>query len=281
MAEGNFTPTTSAAFIPEIWSKKVLSAVESNLVMARLVTRDFEGEIEAAGDVVHVPTLSNLTAASKEPGTDVTYSNVSETTVDITIDSHRYVAFVVEDIVRVQSNVDLIDQYTAKAGYALAKSIDSDLLALYSELSTSVGTGGSAITDATVRAALLALDEAEASEDGRSLVIAPSAKSAMLAIDKFINVDYRRDDVVPVQTGRFGEIYGVDVFVTNQVPTTGSSTVSTHNLMFHSEAFALAVQVAPRVLADPDLDKLGTKVVVDVLYGVAVLRDAFAVEVLS
>ena len=103
----------------------------------------------------------------------------------------------------------------------------------------------------------------------------------MLAIDKFVSADYVRDASAPVVTGRFGEIYGVDVYVTNQVPTTGSSTVSTHNLMFHSEAFALAVQLEPRVQADPDLDKLGTKVVVDVLYGVSVLRDSFAVEVLS
>jgi len=279
MATGNFTTTTSAAFIPEIWSQFTKVAVEENLVVANLVTRDLEADISNEGDTVHVPTLSNLTAATKSAGSDVTYSNVTETTVDVTIDQHKYVAFVVEDITAIQANTNLLQKYTGKAGYALAHDIDAALLALYSSAANS-GGGASAITDAYIRAAIEYLDVANVPEEGRALVLHPTCKTDMLGIDKFVRMDYVNG--APTVTGQFGEIYGIPVFITtNVVSTTAASVTTYHNLLLHREAIALAVQSAPRVQSDNDIDKLGTKVVADVLYGLGVLRDDFMVDISS
>ena len=54
------TPTTSAApaansyaaFIPEIWSKKLSTMLEKKCVMLQCVNRNYEGEIAAQGDKV-------------------------------------------------------------------------------------------------------------------------------------------------------------------------------------------------------------------------------------
>src|SRR6185369_5013934 len=100
----NITVTTAANFIPEIWSKEVKLAVESNLTMAKLVVRDFEGDISAAGDTVHIQDISNLSVGNKAASTDVTFEAITEGQTNITIDKHKYAAFKLEDIVAVQSN---------------------------------------------------------------------------------------------------------------------------------------------------------------------------------
>jgi hypothetical protein len=275
----NVNVTAAGPFIPEIWSQKVLSAVEENLVMAHLVRRDFEGEILRHGDTVNVPTLSNLTVGSKAADTDVEYAAVAESSVPIAIDKHKYVAFVVEDIVQVQSNVDLIGAYTGKAGYALAHRIDTDLLGLYSGLSQSIDepATGEDWSDVILEGIAL-LDEAGAPETDRHLVIRPGLKSELLKLDKFIAYGGVPGQPGPMRTGRIGELYGCQVWVTAQVPGSGSPTVY-HNLLFQKEAFALAIQQAPRVQAEHSVDALGTKVVVDTIYGLAELRDTFAVDI--
>lgn len=297
MAAGNITVTTAANFIPEIWSPECKIAVESNLTMEKLVNRSFEGEIQQYGDTVHIADISNLTANDKSANSDVTFETITEGKTDLLINKHKYAAFKLEDVVKAQSRVDLRAKYTEKVGYALAKAIDTDLLALYSGLSQSVGSAATNIIDAILLSALLYLDNADAPAGDRSLVLKPSQMNAILAIDKFVRADavgylaamspivagkLQNGNFEPAKVkGYFGQIYGVSVYVSTNVPTTGTSPVSTHNLLFHKDAFIAAVQKGIRTQADYNIRSLATEVVADVLYGVAQYRDEFAVRILT
>ena len=297
MAAGNITVTTAANFIPEIWSADVRVAREANLVMAKLVNRDFEGEIKAFGDTVHVTDISDLTAVAKAANTDVNFETITEGKFDLVIDKHYYAAFKLEDIAKIQSRVDLRAKYTEKVGYALAKQVDTDLLGLYSGLSQSVGSAGTAITDEVLLSGILLLDQADVPAGDRSLVIAPSQMKALLLIDKFVRADavgylasmspivtgaLARGSFDPTKVkGYFGQIYGISIYVSTNVATSGSSPVSTHNLLFHKDAFALAMQEDIRIQADYNIRSLATEVVGDVLYGVGEFRDDHAVEILT
>jgi len=282
MATGNITTTTAANFIPEIWSREVKRAVESNLVMAKLVMRDFEGEIKQAGDTVHIADISNLSVGTKSASTDVSYETITEGKTDITIDKHKYAAFKIEDIVAVQSNVNLLTEYSNKIGYALAKQVDTDLLALYANLSQSCGADNTDITQATFLDAIQFLDLADAPDTNRYGVFAAGQKAAFLDVDEFIRYDATgiggQDN--PIIKGRFGQIYGVDIFFSTNVTTTGSPS-GDHNLVFHKEAFALAMQRDMRMQSQYDIDALAEKVVGDLLYGVTEYRDTFGVVVKS
>ncbi|MFA5092027.1 MAG: P22 phage major capsid protein family protein [Candidatus Paceibacterota bacterium] len=275
-----FGTTESAVFIPEVWSDGILDAVEANLVFANLVSRDYEGDISKFGDVVRIPNVSNLEAHDKVSGVSVTVQAPTETDKTITINKHKEVSFYVEDIAAIQSKANLREIYTNRAGYAIAKAMDSDLAALYAGLSQSAGSGGSAIDEDAILDAIEQLDDAEAPEANRSLVIRPSCKKAMLKIEPFIRASYIGPNGValPSVTGKFGQIYGCDVFITTQIPV--AATVA-HNLCFHKEAFALAVQLSPRIQAQYEQKMLATLITVDVLYGVAELRDTFAVDLQS
>jgi hypothetical protein len=297
MAVGNITTTTAANFIPEIWSPECKVAREANLVAAKTVNRDYEGEIREYGDTVHITDISNLTAREKEASTDVTYETITEGVTNLTINKHKYAAFKLEDIVGIQSRVDLRAKYTQKVGYALAKEIDTDVLAMYSGFSQTVGSVATDITDPTLLAAIEYLDLADAPAGDRSLILYPTQMNAMLNIDKFVRADAvgYLAQMSPVVTGHlakgsfspadvkgyFGQVYGVDVYVSTNVPRTGTSPISTHNVLWHKDALVLALQRDVRTQADYDIDALATKVVADVLYGIAELRDNHAVRILT
>lgn len=297
MAEGNITTTTAANFIPEIWSSECKVAREANLVAAKTVNREYEGEIQEYGDTVHITDISNLSAGDKQASTDVDYETITEAKTDLSIDKHKYAAFKLEDIVKVQSKIDLRAKYTDKVGYALAEQIDTDVLAHYSDFSQSVGSAATDITDDTLLSAIQYLDLADAPAGDRSLILYPSQMNALLGIDKFVRADAvgYLAQMSPVVTGHlqkgsfnpsevkgyFGQVYGVDVYVSTNVPQTGSSPVSTHNVLWHKDAVVLALQQDIRVQSDYDIDALATKVVADVLYGSKELRDDHAVRILT
>lgn len=189
----------------------------------------------------------------------------------------------------VQSNYDLRSEYTNKAGYGIAKAVDTSLLNLYSSLTSSdVGTYGVDISDATLVAAIQALDEVDAPIENRYFIVAPSQKAALMKLDKFVKADYlgNYDQATPVKRGPnnralWGDVYGIPVYYTNQVPTTAGTPTQTHNLLFHKEAFALALQQAPRTQASYWQKDLAWLVTCDVIYGVSALRTTFGIEIRS
>lgn len=276
----NITKTTADVFIPEIWSKEVKRAVESNLTMAKLVLRDFEGEIQNAGDTVRIADISNLSVGNKAASTDVSYEAITEASTTLLIDKHKYAAFKLEDIVGVQANVDLMTEYSNKIGFALAKQVDTDLLALYSALSQSVGSDNTDITEATFLNAIQLLDLADAPETERSGVFTAGQKKAFLDVDNFVRYDATGigGQMNPIIRGQFGELFGIRLYFTTNVTTTGSPA-GDHNLVFHKEAFALAMQRDIRMQSQYDIDALAWKVVGDMLYGVVEYRDTFGVVV--
>ena len=190
-----------------------------------------------------------------------------------------------DDVAKVQSKYDLMGEYTKKAGYAIAKAVDSSIAGLYSGLSQYVGDGSTDITDANIIRAIQYLDEADAPESDRYFVINPAAKADLMALDKFVlrTGPGWSSDNSPIlhgakENGFWGDIYGVKVFVsTNLVTSAGTPTV-VHNLLFQKEAFGLAIQQNPRTQSQYKLEYLSNLVVCDVLYGVAELRDTFAVD---
>lgn len=276
----NVTTTTAANFIPEVWSMDILRATEKNLVLANLVKR-YDADVKGFGDTVHIPNLANFTAADKAAGTAVTFQANTEAVTDITINKHKVVPFLVEDIVKAQSRVDLRSEYTDKAGYEVARAMDADIAALYSGFSQSVDAS-TGLTDAHVIQAIEYLDTADAPRDGRSFVIHPKAMADLRALDKFTRYD--AVGKAGVQDGRnnglVANVYGIDVYVSTNVALNTTPTPDEwNNLMFHKEAIGLAVQSAPKVESEYSVDYLGWKVATHTIYGVAELRDLFGVNI--
>lgn len=284
----NVTITTAAVFLPTLWSVETLRAAENALVAAGLVKR-YDALVRAKGQAIKIPNISNLSATVKTANNDVTTQTVTETAVTLNVDKWYESSFEIEDMVAVQSNYDLRSEYSSKAGYAIAKQIDSDVLGLYTGFTTTdVGTYGTDASDPTYVAALLALNLNDVPLEDRAIIINPNQLAAIMKIDKFVKADFlgQYDQATPVRKGPnsrylWGEIYGVPVYYTNNVPTTAGTPTQYHNVLIHREAMALAMQQAPRLQAAYWLPSLAWKVVVDAIYGVVTLRGGFGIEIRS
>lgn len=266
------TITTGANFVPEVWSKEMQRAAEKNLVAARLVKR-FDQEVMHAGDTIHVPIVSNLTVTAKSANTAVTFQAPTEDKVDISISSSYESSILIEDDLSIQSAYRLAEEYKEKESYALAKKIDTDVLALYSNITQTVGTAGNALTDINILRGIQYLDDADAPAQDRAFIMKPSVKASLLAIDKYVNQDFTGMGDIPVKTGLFGQRYGLLFYVSSNVPVDGNSYPI--NMIIHKEAFALAVQQNITIKSDYILEYCGQGYVAKVLYGVASYRSTF------
>ena len=265
-------------FSPDIWSREVLRATESNLVLARSVNRGFEDDA-SVGKTVKVASIGNLAARAKTENTAITYETVAETATTITLNIWSYAAVGIEDIVKVQSIVDVQNEYQRKLGYAVAQDIDTKLATTLGGFSRSVGTLGTAASDANVLAAIKLLDDADVPQDDRFFVMSPAEKVAKLALDRWSNALYIGTGSMPVKNGMLGDMYGLNLAVTTNLvkPAAGQA----NNAIFHRDAIALVVQRTPKTHIFYDIDVFTWKLAVEVIYGHQEMRDLFGVLVLG
>lgn len=284
--------TSAATFIPEIWSDEVIAAYQTNLVLANLVKKmSMTGK---KGDTIHVPKPVRGSASAKVANTAVTIQNSVESEVLISINKHFEFSRLIEDITNVQALASLRQFYTGDAGYGLAKQVDDDLFELGKSLGNGDGsswahnasyqintTSGAleaydidgtadvgAFSDAAFRSLIQKLDDEDVPMDGRSFVVPPALRNAIMGIDRYMSSDFV--DGRGVKNGQIGNLYGVDVFVSSNCPTTEAGVRAA--VLLHKDAMVLAEQQGVRSQTQYKQEFLGTLYTADTLYGTQVLR---------
>ncbi len=292
------TRTVANNFIPELWSDEVIGAYKSNLVVANLVTKlSHKGK---KGDTIYIPVPARGDASIKAANTQVTLSAATNTAITVNIATHYEYSKLIEDIAEVQALASMRKFYTDDAGYALAKRVDTDLLALSEGLQggtvgntnaatvfekavkgsdgatlyTGASSNAAAIADVGIRKMLLTLDDADVPMDNRCMVIPPTAASSLLGISRFTEQQFIGDGAA-IKTGKIGNIYGVDIYVSTNCPsTTGAATATDRvGVLMHKDAFVLAEQVGVRSQTQYKQEYLGDLFTSDTIYGVAELRN--------
>lgn len=290
----DITRTSASPFIPQIWANTALEILRSKIVLAKLVTRDSDLAAFAVGDTLNIPYPGAFTSNDKAANTPVTLQVPTATTAQVVLNKHKEASFLIEDAVRATANQDVMARYMEAAVIPLAEQIETDLMALGSTFTSSVGTYGTDISAATVRSARKVLNDNKAPVDGRVLIVSDKDEIALLG-DSTLQNYFAFAQSQGVAEGSIGRLYGFDVYSSQLVPATGTSPVNTKNIAFHPGALILAMRGLPEavpgsgaqtaVVNDPvsglalrvtiayNAANLGHQVTVDVLYGVAKLRD--------
>ena len=298
------TVTTAEKFIPEIWSDEIVAAYKKNLVLANIVMKmNFKGK---KGDVVHIPAPTRGNASAKAASTAVTLIADTETEVTVNINKHFEYSRFIEDIVEAQALNSLRQFYTADAGYALAKQVDTSLIQLgrvanggstgaqYGsafiggdgttafDYTANTNTGNaSALTDASIRRTIQRLDDNDTPMDGRFFVIPPSSRNTLMGLSRYTEQAFVGNGNA-IRTGEIGNLYGIPVFTSSNAdsasataafPTSGSA-IARVCLMGHKDAMVLVEQIGIRSQTQYKQDYLATLFTSDTLYGVAALRSA-------
>ena len=272
--------TNHATFIPKLWSDEILAEYEKSLVMKPLVkSLKMAGK---KGDTINIPMPLRGTANQKLTETQVTLVADTSGNKQVVVDQHWEYSRLIEDITSVQALASMRKFYTQDAGYALASKVDSDLIATAIANFTNVGhatdTGlvvpavaGSAgdFSDQAFRDAIQILDDNDVPMDSRKLVIPPAARNHIMGIDRYVSSDFVNGR--GVVNGKIGELYGVDVFVSTNLPANGSGEKPC--LLFHTDALVIAEQMAVRTQTQYKQEYLADLMTADTLYGEDVYRE--------
>lgn len=244
---GGLQDSTNAVldkFIPEIWGSSLQTYFEKNLVFGA-VANDLSGLVAGGGDLIHLPKHSELVATSLYGGDNNALASSalsfaagtsSEGEYTLSVNQSNLAAVAITDISRAQSSYDVMNIYTSKLGYALAKKVDFYLASqLYSAVTyndegnsgadgaskdnyvTFTDAGTYDINVAGVANMIKAIYEADANVDDFVLVLPPATYSSLFKLGDFARYDGTglAGDQNPLIGGYAGKLGGVPVIISN------------------------------------------------------------------
>jgi len=241
-------PPYSGTFIPEIWSGKLIEKFYASTVLAAISNTDYEGEIRNQGDKVHIRTKPNIAIRDYAVGGDLSLDRPAASIVDLLIDKGKYFAEILDDVMEIQSDINLMGIWSDDAAQQMKIVVDRDVLLgiLGQANAANMGATAGAIsgninlgitgtplgvvpnmavppvaTDVTILQAILrmglVLDEQNIPEQGRWIVM-PAWASAMIKESELRQAYLTGDSVTPLRNGRLGMIDRFTVYVSNLLP---------------------------------------------------------------
>ena len=211
-------------FIPELWSARLLYALDKAHVATNLVNRNYEGVIANQGDTVHINSIGAVTVKDYTRNSNITDPEVL-TTSDQTleIDQAKYFNFQVDDVDKAQISGEIIDTAMGRSAYALADVSDAFLLKTIANGVASANKIGAKATLTALTASNVyenivkmrtKLDKANVPNTGRTIVVPPEVYALLLLDDRFAKSgsDSGQNALL---NGMVGRVAGFDVFMSN------------------------------------------------------------------
>ena len=214
-------------FIPEVWSARLLEHLDNVHVYSALLNRDYEGDIRAYGDTVHINQIGDI-AINDYTGEDLAApEELDSTMMELKIDQAKYFNFQVKDIDNAQSNPKVVDAAMQRASYNINDVIDNYLAGL---LLAGVKSG-STITAQTLTSANaydylvdlgVLLNEHNVPMLGRWVVIPPWFHGLLLKDERFVGNGTGYNQAI-LQGGWVGDAAGFRIHLSNNVPESAGS----------------------------------------------------------
>jgi len=278
------------ATLPQIWADIINEANFPEFVLQDFV-QDLSEYVPEGGRILHVPNIfTNIFTVSSQStqGSEITTQGPAQVDVTLTINTHKYVSWIIgdADLVQVATKYNINEKYAMEAARLLKQDLEDALFALYTALTpTAIGTGVAAIDDLSVRQAIRTLATANFDLSNCAFFFHPQVYFDQLIGLSKISPNYA-SNMNTMATGTLfnggsltkeramGILYGMPVYVSSRVPTV---TTTCKNLFLHRSAFGYAIQGVSggqkvRVQMENQLRNLGMLAVVDIRYGVAALR---------
>ncbi len=208
-------------FIPEVWAASLLSNLKKNLVYGGLANRDYEGEISAFGDTVHITSIATPTITPYSKNNDLgSPQALTDADRALVINQSQSFNFQIDDIDLRQSRNGgaLMDEASMEAAYALADTADGYLskVAATGAGIASLGTvdasaNATAVYDSLLVPARVALQKAKVPSAGRFIVLDSDTMGKLLLDARFIKVN-ESGTSDGLRNGLIGRAAGLDIY---------------------------------------------------------------------
>jgi hypothetical protein len=287
LGANNMTTTTDASFIPAIWGNKLNDFYRANLKAASFF-EDLSDEVMDGGNIVYIPNISQMTAATKNQLSQVTLNEQTAGKVTLTISTWKEVSFLIPDIVLAQMkrSYNMQNKWMMNAGYTTAATLEDALITLFRGFSQVVGDSAHSFNDSSIRAAIAYLDSADVPQNDRAFFLHPNVIwNQVQGISKF-SLLTNTNGADPVLKGAVGYLYGIPVVSSTRLGVYlghRDGALAGRDALVFATANVTGGRTDNKVRLQTQYlqDYLGTLVTADIIFGVAENRDAAGVWIKS
>ena len=260
---------TSAAALAQVSNMAQLYLQQESKLIPTV--SDFSNLAVKGASSIKLPRSGGFTVGNKSENTSVDSQIVTYAADTISLNQHRVVQFLLEDIADQQSMIATVQDALMKAAKDMAFDIDGKIKAEFDNASTSSPDHVIQYTDASNEdielADVLAMRKLliDQNIDPRQcfLGLGSAQEKNMLAIDNFISAE-KYGSNQPILNGEIGQVYGMRVIVSNVFSGTDSYA-------WHPSSVGFAFQQSVRTQRDYDLANLAWRYSLDYLAGFEVL----------
>jgi N4-gp56 family major capsid protein len=272
------TSTTLSELYTEIIQEAIFTFQETSVMRPLVTTYSITGQ----GKQVAVPVYPAISAAAVAEGTDL--SNTAINPTEVTIDASEVgVMTTLTDLARDSASRNVASDIGKLFGEAIAKKVDTDLVALFTSFSTDVGGASTELTADLLFKAQATL---------RSLnVPAPyygvfNPKAVFNLKKTLTNAGYTTSSNAiseigneALRNGYVGRVAGIDIFenanisIDNYADSVGG--------VFHPVSLGLAMKADFKIETQRDASLRGTEIVATVTYGKGVVKSDYGVKLTS
>jgi N4-gp56 family major capsid protein len=268
--------------------------VLENALISEIVQRELiaQGKLAAFGTnvsqfcvpgakTIDFPYAPVFTVQKKLPGVALEAKSVTYTSDQLALNEHAAIKWIIEKRAQIQSVVNVEVDAIKKATAAHAKGFDVDFVA---QLAAAVAASSNAVsftgnTNTTMGIAdlvdaIVKLENLDVPVDDGNLVLGvnPTQRGELLKLSDFTDAS-KFGSNMPIAKGQIGMVFNFPVI---------ASTVFTADTtyLWHKEGIYFGFQSGPALQSAPDLDNIGTKYVLDQLYGIKYMQTgAFACKI--
>lgn len=234
-------PSYSGAFIPTLWSGKLLAKFYQNTMLSEVTNTDYEGELKNQGDTVRIRLAPSISISDYTVGQNLSYEVPTPSFQDMQVNKGKYFGVQVNDVLAYQSDMGLMNMFTEDAAKQLKIAIENEVFfnsfvtegpAAANEGATAgaisaaynLGTDTAPVDQATPENVLKAilrmstvLDEQNVPEDGRFLILSPYDRHLLMQ-SSIAQAYFTGDQSSTIRTGKIGMLDRFSVYVSNLLP---------------------------------------------------------------
>lgn len=222
-----------AYFIPEVWHAALLTPLNKSLVYGNLCNRDYEGDITAFGDTVHITNISDPTISDYTRNTDLSSPEaLTDAEQQLVIDQAKSFNFQVDDLdaAQVRNNGALMNEASAQAAYGLRDKADQHVagkmaLSAGNALGVIDATTATNVYDTLLVPASVKLDQANVPEEMRWIVVDPATYGKLQLDSRFVKQN--ESGTSALHNGVVGDAAGFRIYKSNNAPQANRSITAT------------------------------------------------------
>ncbi len=268
------TTTSLNDLLPSIVAEAMFVANERSIMRGLVKNYNIPSN---SGKTITVPIYPAQTAAALTEGDEISNTEVATNGVTLTVATNA-IRTIVTDLARTSSASNVVADIGRLFGEAIAKKIDKDLIALFTNFATTVGSNSTTFTPALLANAIAKLRNNAVPSENLACVLHPYVAYDLKAslTNTYANPAAGVIQNDAMRTGYVGTLFGVPVFESSNITDTTGDSIGA---VFHRDALGLAMIGDITIETQRRASYLGDDIIASCHYAVGEIYDLYGIKI--